>query len=306
MQIDYDHSNREYLRCLEDEERKRVAASWMQKDTLDYWRHHRMLSPVKPLISSDSTWLTVGDGRYGTDANFILSHGGVVHATDLTDVLLRVGNETGFIKEFSRQNAESLLFDDESFDYVLIKEALHHCPRPWLALYEAFRVCRKAVVLIEPNDDWSHLRSSLGSLRNVAGAGKRFVKKFLGKLNADEYVYHGFEPVGNYLYRFNKVELEKFLLGMHRTHLAAYELNDVYQDGGEFVCMNSPSVEHDRVIKKIKAKIHHADMMHQAGLASCNILVASLFKKNPSSDLWSSLQANGWTLKRLPTNPYRT
>lgn len=135
MPIDYDDSNCEYLRCLEDEERKRVAASWMQKDTLDYWRHHRMLSPVKPLISSESTWLTVGDGRYGTDANFILSHGGVAHATDLTDVLLRVGNETGFIMEFSRQNAESLLFDDESFDYVLIKQALHHCPRPWLTLY---------------------------------------------------------------------------------------------------------------------------------------------------------------------------
>lgn len=305
MKIEYDNTNREYIRCLDDEERKKIAASWTRKDTLDYWRHHRMLSPIKPFISDQTTWLTIGDGRYGTDANYILSNGGTAHASDLSDILLRIGSETGFITHYSKQNAECLSFNNDTFDYVLIKEALHHCPRPWLALYEAFRVCRKAVVLIEPNDDWSHLRTPLGSLKNVAGASKRIIKLLLGRPVAKDYISHGFEPVGNYLYRFNKIELEKFLLGMHRTCLATHELNDAYQEGGEFVSMNSPSPEDYRVIKRLKSTIHRADVMHRAGLTSCNILIASLFKENPSSELLSALQANGWQIKGLPNNPYR-
>lgn len=152
MTIMYDNSENHYKECLENNERLKVASTWLNKDTLDYWRHHRMLSPVKAFISGE-TWLTIGDGRYGTDANFILSNGGRAHASDLSDVLLEIGRKTGFINEYSRQNAECLSFADNAFDYVLVKEALHNCPRPWMALYEAFRVCRKAVVLIEPHDD---------------------------------------------------------------------------------------------------------------------------------------------------------
>ena len=66
--------------------------------------------------------------------------------------LLEIGNKIGFINNYSEENAEDLSFNDESFDYVLIKEAFHHFPRPWIALYEAFRVCKKGIVLIEPND----------------------------------------------------------------------------------------------------------------------------------------------------------
>lgn len=98
-----------------------------------------MLSPVKAFISGE-TWLTIGDRRYGTDANFILSNVGRAHASDLSDVLLKIGSKTGFINEYSRQNAECLSFVDNAFDYLLVKEALNHCPRPWMALYEAFRV----------------------------------------------------------------------------------------------------------------------------------------------------------------------
>ena len=76
-----------------------------------------------------------------------------VHCSDISDKLLRIGNNKGFINEFSAQNAESLKFLDNSFDYVLCKEAFHHFPRPFIALHEMFRVSQKGVVLIEPRDD---------------------------------------------------------------------------------------------------------------------------------------------------------
>lgn len=125
----------------------------MSEGSLDRRRHARRLSFLRPLFESGETWLTIGDGRFGTDAHYLLSHGLKAHASDISDTLLKIGYERGFIDSYSAQNAESLTFADESFDYVLIKEAFHHCPRPWIALHEAFRVSRKGVVLIEPNDE---------------------------------------------------------------------------------------------------------------------------------------------------------
>ncbi len=57
-------------------------------------------------------------------------------------LLLGKGSELGFIGEYSAQNAESLSFASNSFDYVFCKDAMHHCPRPVIALYEMLRVAR--------------------------------------------------------------------------------------------------------------------------------------------------------------------
>ena len=96
-----------------------------------------MLSKLKPFIKQGEKWLTLGDGRYGTEANFLISNGVEALATDYSDNLLKIGKEIGFIKDYKKENAESLSFEDNQFDYVLIK-AFHHFPRPWIALYEAF------------------------------------------------------------------------------------------------------------------------------------------------------------------------
>ena len=101
-----------------------------------------MLKTIKPFIKKGEHWLTIGDGRYGTEANYIMTNGANALATDYSDKLLKIGKEIGFINEYKKENAESLSFQDNSFDYVLIKEAFHHFPRPWIALHEAFRVCK--------------------------------------------------------------------------------------------------------------------------------------------------------------------
>ena len=127
------------------------------------------LLKVRSIFKKGEKWLTLGDGRYGTEANYLISKGIDAMANDYSDKLLKIGKEIGFIEKYQKENAESLTFNDNEFDYVLIKEAFHHFPRPWIVLYEAFRVCKKGVILIEPNDQISHKSSLM----------KRLIKKIL-------------------------------------------------------------------------------------------------------------------------------
>ena len=67
-----------------------LADTWKRFDTVDYWRHERMYNNILPVLQAypESSWLTVGDGRYGTDANFLMRQGADVLATDINDTLL--------------------------------------------------------------------------------------------------------------------------------------------------------------------------------------------------------------------------
>ena len=293
MDIIYDNHEKEWEKCINDKERRLVAETWMKEGTLDRWRHKRMLSPLKTFISCDTSWLTIGDGRFGTDAHFIISQGGKAHASDISDKLLKIGNEAGFINSFSEENAEQLSFSDNSFDYVLIKEAFHHFPRPWIALYEAFRVCKKGVILIEPRDDKNSIRKMAFSKLG------RFLKKLLGKKNYN----YDFETVGNFVYRVNPKELEKFLLGMHYRYIATTGVNDYYAPGAEFIDMLTTSAKEKRVIKKAKTVIALRDFLSFTGFSE-GLLIATLFKEAPTEQLKELLAQSSWKLKELPKNPY--
>ena len=143
MKIKYDNQENEWAEYAKKRGKNNHSERWLRKNTLDYWRHHRMLSKLDLFIKKGEKWLTIGDGRYGTEAHYIISNGASALATDYSDKLLKIGKDIGFINDYQKENAESLSFQDNEFDYVLIKEAFHHFPRPWIALYEAFRVCKK-------------------------------------------------------------------------------------------------------------------------------------------------------------------
>ena len=295
MEIIYDRHEKEWTDCVNDKQKKKHAQTWLEDGTLDKWRHERMLSPILAMIDNQSTWLTIGDGRYGTDAHYILANGGNAHATDVSDKLLKIGKEIGYIKSFSQQNAEKLEFEDESYDYVLIKEAFHHFPRPWIALHEAFRVCRKAVILIEPNDI---NRTDQGMRKRLIIYIKIILKFILRKRsNKDGY---GFEPVGNFIYSITSRELEKFLLGMHYRHIATTGMNDAYEKGVEFVSKNNKNF----ISLKIHLSIAIQDLLTRLGFLNNSILLAALFKDSPSKKQIGDLKKYQWNYKKLPKNPY--
>ncbi len=294
--IKYDRHTDEWDACLSDPERRRVALTWLhQSNTFDSWRHDRMYELVKELVKVDqeSTWLTVGDGRYGTDAHAILKMGAKnVYCTDISDTLLEIGSREGFINEYSAQNAESLTFEDDQFDFVFCKEALHHFPRPYTALHEMFRVARVAVILIEPRDS----NIDTGKLNWII----RCLKRLVGKKTAA----HSFESVGNYIYSLSEREIEKFLLGMHRRFVAFNGLNDVYTPGVEFIELSTKDSRERSVLRVLKAKLNVLDLLTALGIRETSLIATVLFKSQPAPVLIDALEKKGWKLKELPRNPY--
>jgi len=202
MNINYDDAKQAWLERMEQFSSASREDPWLNKKSLDAYRHFRMRFPLKFLINSDQTFLTLGDGRYGSDAQFIIEAGGNVHASDLDSTLLELAAGKGLINTYSAQNAEDLDFSDNSFDYVVIKEALHHFPRPYLALYESFRVCRLGVILIEPTDP--PRKAIMRILKDIMNSFLRKKVRFQSDF--------GFEPAGNFVYTLSIRELQKFLL----------------------------------------------------------------------------------------------
>jgi ubiquinone/menaquinone biosynthesis C-methylase UbiE len=127
---------------------------WRDEDTTDAYVHNEVYNLLNPIVKAcpSADWLTLGDGRGGTDAHALKIRGAKAHASDLTTQHLEKAVEAGFIDECSAQNAENITFADEYFDFVLCKESYHHFPKPMIAVYEMLRVSKCGVVIIEPCD----------------------------------------------------------------------------------------------------------------------------------------------------------
>lgn len=296
--IKYDRHDEEWEQCLTDHNQKKVADTWLKlEDTLDRWRHNRMIEILQPIINSSKKykWLTIGDGRYGTDANALIRLGAEdVFCTDISDKLLKIGNEKGLIKDFAEENAENLSFEDQRFDFVLCKESYHHFPRPHIALHEMLRVCKVGVVLIEPND----IQIDLAPVNRLIN----LVKRFFSRKNS--HFGHEFEPVGNYVFSASLRELEKFQLGMHRRYLAYSFLNDYYEPGFEFINMCTSKNSEKKKILKTKLFIKIKDLLVNLKLMSPGLIATVLFKDKPNISLLEDMENFGWKINKLPKNPY--
>jgi SAM-dependent methyltransferase len=99
-------------------------------------------------------------------------------------------------------DAERMELPDESYDFVIAHEVLHHCRSPHVALGEMLRVSRHHVIILEPNDSW--LMSAL------VKAGFSFPYEL------PAVIYHNYESGGvrdscvpNFIYRWNKNDVFK-------------------------------------------------------------------------------------------------
>ncbi len=103
---------------------------------------------------------------------------------------------------WSRQDAETLSYEDSSFDLVTVHLGLHHCRMPHKALCEMYRVARKGVLIIEPCENWMvkiGLKSGVGQEYEVhAVAFHRFKS---GGVNNT--------PIPNYVYRWTVNEIRR-------------------------------------------------------------------------------------------------
>jgi ubiquinone/menaquinone biosynthesis C-methylase UbiE len=236
--------------------------------------------------------LTIGDGRFGTDAIALARRGATeVHATDITGKLLEIAHRRGLIDSWSVQNVEELDFDNDTFDYVFCKESFHHFPRPYVAINEMLRVSRKGIILIEPRDhiidtSFHPIANLVTVLRNRSSRG------------------YWFEEVGNFVYTVSERELEKAMLGVGLTNVAFKGINDVYETGVEFLELDSRGKMRFKLFS-LYFKLFLKDMLCYASITKSSLLVAALFKQAPSNELVPLLQRSGFKIKKLPTNPFR-
>lgn len=275
-------------------EKEEEARLWLDRDSVDAWRHERMHQLVDPVLESypDASWLTVGDGRYGTEAQYIISKGGRALASDISGHLLAEAKQFGLIPDFSVANAEDLSFDDNAFDFVLCKDAYHHCPRPNLALYEMLRVARTGVILIEPND----IFAAKGVLQSLLNRARLLARKLRGQSDSE----HTFEESGNYAYRLSRRELEKIAIGLNLKRLAFNGINDAFIESAGTEKMSS----NGRSLKTIRTLIGLQNILCKLGLADYGYLSAIVFKSEMTREAEERLGKLGWNLINLPQNPY--
>ena len=120
-----------------------------------------------------------------------------ITCSDISIKLLALAKRKKFIKKYSKQNAENLKFKSSSFDYVFCKESFHYFSKPYLALYEMFRVSKKGVILIKPSDEIIE--------KGFFNFIYRIIRFFMNQTNSGD----GFEEVGNYVYKISKRERER-------------------------------------------------------------------------------------------------
>lgn len=292
----YDRSKEGWEKAAANSKLSNKRGLDLELKTYDNWRHYRMREPLKAIISAETeaSWLTIGDGRFGSEAHFLINAGAKnVHCTDISDALLKIAHEGGAIGSFSAENAESISFADNSFDYVYCKEAFHHFPRPFIALYEMFRVAKKGVILTEPRDTTIDV-APIQELRNA-------LKAAIGLRPSTK---HGFETVGNYAYALSEREVEKFLLGMHYTNVAFMGCNDFYASDIGNIRMQSEVPADKKKIAKAMRAIKYKDLICKIGVRRSTILTAAMFKSEPTESTRTALREAGWTVKGLPKNPY--
>jgi len=282
------HSHKEHYKDNRD-----ILGRLKRKSSIDYWRHERMYRLLTPLLNrKGAKWLTVGDGL-GTDANWLRENGLSVVASDISEYGLKAAAEGGYIQEYKLVNAEAIDFADNSFDYVFCKEAYHHFPRPYMAVYEMIRVASSAVILIEPVDVGVQFPLMV-FLKNLL---EKISPEMVDKVWKNRY---SFESVGNYVYKISEREVEKIAMGMGLPMVAFKGINDYYTTNLDL----KVSTENRKVFRKVKSKIRFKNFLCRLGLIPYELEACMIFKSQPVAEVLARLKEHGFKVLALPENPY--
>jgi SAM-dependent methyltransferase len=275
-----------YLRQAASEQQMELPSRYSRPESIDNWRHTRMLALTKPIVQAFTgcRWMTVGDGRYGSDAAYLHSQGVDVIASSLTDERLRYACELGHIPTFRAENAECISMANDAVDFVLCKEAYHHFPRPPIALYEMLRVARVAVVLIEPLDNPKFLDGLKSLIKRVIRGDRE----------------QQFEPSGNFLYRLNVRELGKLMTAMGEQTIAFKGINDFYH--GRLADYVANATNAGALLTRLGIFVQ--DALSKVGLLGYGLGCVVVFKGQVAGEVAAALRTNGFDMVALPRNPY--
>lgn len=258
---------------------------WLREDNADYWGNRICLAELEPFFSSlpRSRILTIGDGKGGKEAAFLKKLGHHAVASDICTEVLAEARRRGIIDEFCREDAEALSLPDDSFDYALVKESLHHMQRPYLAIHEMLRVAGEGVVIIEPHGSYSARFAVKFLMRDLLvrclKVGKRLRLAVLPEAK--------FEPSGNYVYRFQPCELAQVAIAAG-CEAYAYGYSHFYYRPG---CGKVKGEALKSLIAAETRRMAKADAKY--GVERRPMLDFIMFKKSPAPKQIAALRSSG-------------
>jgi SAM-dependent methyltransferase len=277
--------------------------------TVGAWRMERMMDFATVFAGQKYSWLTIGDA-YGHDAQ-ILRDKGIedVHASNLDQRNLEEGARQGVVKEYSQINAESIGFNNNHFDFVLCKEALHHMPRPYIAIYEMLRVAKVGIVLIEPSDPLIDYMKPAGAKverfledkEQNAYVNKKIAYKKIGE-GGEEHITDTFldwyeDGAFNYVYTLSRREVAKISFGMGLPAHAIKSFNDLYVAEINDFQIESVSEQFGSLNEQLKIQ----DWFCKISGKPPNYVSAILFKETPNKEAMKALNTIGYEIQLTPT-----
>ncbi|MGI8734971.1 MAG: class I SAM-dependent methyltransferase [Pyrinomonadaceae bacterium] len=200
--------------------------------------------------------LEIGCGL-GTDGAQFAKAGADYTGVDLTEAAVDLARKrfelSGFPGRFQTEDAESLTFEDNSFDLVYSHGVLHHTPDTARAVREIHRVLRpegRAVVMLYHRDSYNY-RVNISIFRRAGAkllkseAGIRLVQRVTGEpleslreharllqdgeekyLKPDEFLSQNTDGAGNPLARvYSRDEARELFKDFCDVNLQAYFLN---------------------------------------------------------------------------------
>jgi 2-polyprenyl-3-methyl-5-hydroxy-6-metoxy-1,4-benzoquinol methylase len=262
------------------------------KDCVSYQTNIRSLNMLSPFWSTKSSWLTVGDYN-GLEGNFLFEKGLQATASDISDVYLIEAKEEGLIDDYSKQNVENLSYLNESFDYVMCREAFHHFPRAYLGLYEMMRVSRRAAIIVEPID----IVSKMPLLLFIKNITDRFNPLLINKIWKNRF---SFETSGNYVFKIGEREIEKMAMGAGLPMIAFRSMNVIasIKEYALDVPMNKP------LYNKLMRRIKILDLLNYFGIIPANSLVCIVFRQVPDEEVLNKMRKLKYKIIPLEKNPY--
>lgn len=257
------------------------------------WIHTYPLKTLDAILGpAPQRILTLGDGRGALESRYLKTLGHDAVPGDVCVDNLRNAKDCGLIDEYLELNAENLDLPDQSFDFVLMKEALHHLQRPYLGIYEMLRVAKKGLILLEPHREYPSTITacfkeiSRRLLRREGSAGK-------ARLPTVKY-----ESIGNYLYFFSAYEFTQAALALGITDVAFRFCHRPYEHGDDCSLTGD---ELKRFIRRRKIRMIYQDLLK--GRQRRPVLCYAMFKSVLTQEQKSRLIASGYDVPQLQENP---
>jgi ubiquinone/menaquinone biosynthesis C-methylase UbiE len=183
---------------------------------------------------------------------------------------------------WSYQNAESLSYEDGSFDLTFVADGLHHCTSPHRAMLEMYRVARKGIIVIESR------RSLLMQVANRLGLSPEYeVEAVVGSELESGGVNNTAIP--NHIYRWTEGELMRTIrsydpIGRHHFRFF-YELNLPY----ELADWKKSKFR----LNAVRIVDPFAQVLTRVFKKQCNTLAMVVLKPVIPRDLWPWLRLQG-------------